>query len=193
MNRTYRTGSDARTGEERPLKPWGTQPETGLDNNNNDRGQFGQRKKSHGRVLAAQVVAADDRSNNQPHTVWYGNITGIGPANNAPQAVRLWLGRIGVEIRSWSASLLLLLLSLSLLSISSLHPLSIIYQSGLLAELFAYTRCSVSWPVLFCPPLSPPVLHSQLPSVISTALIHTVQPLLCGCFFSLALSALQRF
>ena len=113
MNRTYRTGSDARTGEERPLKPWGTQPETGLDNNNNDRGQFGQRKKSHGRVLAAQVVAADDRSNNQPHTVWYGNITGTGPANNAPQAVRLWLGRIGVEIRSWSASLLLLSLSLS--------------------------------------------------------------------------------
>lgn len=113
MNRTYRTGSDARTGEERPLKPWGTQPETKLDNNNNDRSQFGQRKKSHGRVLAAQVVAADGRSNNQPHTVWYGNITGTA-ASLAPQAVRLWLGRIGVEIRSWSASLLLLLLSLSL-------------------------------------------------------------------------------
>lgn len=128
MNRTYRTGSDARTGEERPLKPWGTQPETGLDNNNNDRGQFGQRKKSHGRVLAAQVVAADDRSNNQPHTVWYGNITGTGPANNAPQAVRLWLGRIGVEIRSWSASLLLLSLSLSLvhlISSSSFYHLSV--------------------------------------------------------------------
>ena len=64
------------------------------------------------------MVAADGRKKYQPHTVRYGNITGTGTA--APQAVRLWLGRIGVEIRSWSASFLLLLLLLSL-SLSLVH------------------------------------------------------------------------
>lgn len=134
------------------------------------------------------MVAADGRSINQPHTVWYGNITGTGTARHAPQAVRLWLGRIGVEIRSWSASflLLLLLLSSSLLSISSLHPLlssiSLDFWQSCLHIHVAQSHgqfSSVLLPRYFIAnyhPSSPP------------RPVHTVQLLLCGCFFSLAFS-----